>query len=68
MDLPQISSELLQLYEQQLTTWEFGKARNLNDADFLEYDRRKERIRELQHELERLSSAREHRTIRRRPL
>ena len=66
--LRKISSEILQLYEQQLSTWELGKARNMSDADLFEYDRRQDRIRELQEELERLSQAREHVTIRRRPL
>jgi len=48
----QISAELVQLYQAQLDIWEPGKLGNVNEADVLEYDQRRERIGELWKELE----------------
>ena len=41
----------------QLNVWVLGKIGTLNDADLLQYDRRRDRIAELQKELESMARA-----------
>jgi len=50
--LRQISAEIIRLYRKQLNVWVLGKIATLNEADLLQYDRRRDRIAELQRELE----------------
>jgi len=48
----QVSSELIQLYREQLNIWELGKLGNVSEVDVLQYDQRRRRIGELWRELE----------------
>ena len=45
------------LYRKQLNVWVLGKIATLNDADLLQYDRRRDRIAELRKELDSMAPA-----------
>jgi len=54
--LEQISEEIIRLYREQLDSWPLGT--DLEGADVSEYFRRRERLKELGKELERMIAKR----------
>ena len=54
--LEQISEEIIRLYREQLDSWPLGA--DLEGADVPEYFRRRERLKELGKELERMIAKR----------
>ena len=58
----QISSELIQLYQEQFKIWELGKLGTVNEVDVLQYDQRRAGIGELWKELEGMITTHEART------